>query len=95
MGDHISWHTALDQADSSIQHMLLATDPQLKTIRSPLGYVNFVQVSVVRGTEGERDRERENNVFLVQVVGVTVDELAAAQKWNGAGVLDLLTRHPL
>ena len=95
MGDHISWHTALDQADSSIQHMLLATDPQLKTIRSPLGYVNFVQVSAVRGTEGERDRERENNVFLVQVVGVTVDELAAAQKWNGAGVLDLLTRHPL
>ena len=30
-----------------------------------------------------------------QVVGVTVDELAAAQKWNGAGVLNLLTKHPL
>lgn len=45
VGDHISWHTALDQGDSSIQHMLLADDPQLKTIRSNLGYVNFVQVS--------------------------------------------------
>ena len=102
VGDHISWHTALDQADSSIQHMLLATDPQLKTIRSPLGYVNFVQVSTGerRGEGGtrwrEREREREREIcFLVQVVGVTVDELAAAQKWNGAGVLDLLTKHPL
>ena len=47
VGDHISWHTALDQADSSIQHMLLAVDPQLKAIRSPLGYVNFVQVSTL------------------------------------------------
>ena len=59
VGDHISWHTALDQADSSIQHMLLATDPQLKTIRSPLGYVNFVQVSTVRGGRRERETERE------------------------------------
>ena len=33
--------------------------------------------------------------LFVQVVGVTVDELAAAQKWNGAGVLNLLTKHPL
>ena len=32
---------------------------------------------------------------LIQVVGVTNDELAAAQKWNGAGVLELLTKHPL
>ena len=47
VGDHISWHTALDQADSSIQHMLLAGDPQLKTIKTPLGYVNFVQVSIL------------------------------------------------
>ena len=50
------------------------------------------------GRDGEREKEREREreiCFLVQVVGVTVDELAAAQKWNGAGVLDLLTKHPL
>lgn len=62
VGDHISWHTALDQADSSIQHMLLANDPQLKTIKTPLGYVNFVQVSmgvIEKRERGKGDRERD------------------------------------
>ena len=64
VGDHISWHTALDQADSSIRHMLLTSDPQLKTIRSPLGCVSFVQVSTLFmyravGREGEREMEKE------------------------------------
>ena len=53
VGDHISWHNALDQADSSIQHMILAQDAQLKPVNGPLGLVNFVQVR----KEGEGGRE--------------------------------------
>lgn len=50
VGDHISWHSALDQADSSVQHILLTADPQLKPLKGPLGSVSFIQV-------GKRERE--------------------------------------
>lgn len=29
-----------------------------------------------------------------QIVGVVSEELDAAQKWNGPGMLDLLRKHP-
>lgn len=35
------------------------------------------------------------SVDFVQIVGVTADELRAAQQWNGTGVLDILNRLPL
>lgn len=44
MGDHVSWHAPLDRGDSCLQHMLLAQDPQLAPIKTPLGTVRFVQV---------------------------------------------------
>ena len=60
VGDHVSWHTALDKGDSSIQHMLLTFDPQLKAVKTPLGNVNFIQVRERKREEGgERERERE------------------------------------
>lgn len=37
----------------------------------------------------------DNIVSLSQVVGVTNEELIAAQKWNVQGVLDLLKKKPL
>ncbi|KAJ9584731.1 hypothetical protein L9F63_020936, partial [Diploptera punctata] len=43
-GDHVSWHTALDNSESRIQHMLMTEDPQLKTAQTPYGSVNFVQI---------------------------------------------------
>ncbi|XP_014256562.1 suppressor of fused homolog [Cimex lectularius] len=70
-GDHISWHQALDGSESLLQHMLLAVDPQLDTVNTPCGTVDFIQV-----------------------VGVCKEELKAAQKWNGLGVLDILKNIP-
>ncbi|XP_008201227.1 suppressor of fused homolog [Tribolium castaneum] len=70
-GDHVSWHCALDSSESRIQHMLMTTDVHLKSIQTPFGSVDFVQI-----------------------VGICAEELKAAQQWNGAGVLDMITRIP-
>ncbi|XP_028132319.1 suppressor of fused homolog [Diabrotica virgifera virgifera] len=70
-GDHVSWHCALDNSESRIQHMLMTTDLQLKTAHTPFGTVDFVQI-----------------------VGICAEELKAAQQWNGAGILDMITRIP-
>ena len=34
-------------------------------------------------------------VFLIlfQIVGICLEELRAAQQWNGPGILDLLKKH--
>ncbi|KAG8282828.1 hypothetical protein J6590_028800 [Homalodisca vitripennis] len=71
-GDHVSWHCALDNSESRIQHILMAADPQLTTTTTPFGPVSFVQV-----------------------VGICKEELLAAQRWNGPGVLDILKRLPV
>lgn len=71
MGDHVSWHCPLDNSESRVQHMLMAEDPQLGSVSTPNGNVQFVQI-----------------------VGVTTEELRAAQHWNGVGVLDIMKRMP-
>ncbi|XP_074641667.1 suppressor of fused homolog [Tubulanus polymorphus] len=43
-GDHVPWHSSLDGSESRMQHMLMTADPQLKTITTAFGVVNFVQV---------------------------------------------------
>ncbi|XP_018578579.1 suppressor of fused homolog isoform X1 [Anoplophora glabripennis] len=43
-GDHVSWHCALDNSESRIQHMLMTNDVQLKTTHTPFGTVDFVQI---------------------------------------------------
>jgi suppressor of fused-like protein len=70
-GDHVSWHCALDNSESRIQHMLMTSDVQLKSTQTPFGLVDFVQI-----------------------VGICAEELKAAQQWNGAGVLDMISRKP-
>ena len=47
VGDHIPWHSPLDSNESRIQHMLMAEDPQLHTISTPLGSVSFVEVHII------------------------------------------------
>ncbi|XP_032808399.2 suppressor of fused homolog [Petromyzon marinus] len=43
-GDHVSWHVPLDGSESRLQHMLVAPEPQLQPLRSPLGTLSFLQV---------------------------------------------------
>ncbi|KAJ4431518.1 hypothetical protein ANN_20116, partial [Periplaneta americana] len=44
VGDHVSWHSALDNSESRIQHMLMTEDPQLRVAQTPFGSVSFVQI---------------------------------------------------
>lgn len=44
-GDHVSWHSPLDNSESRIQHMLLTEDPQMQPVQTPFGSVSFLQVS--------------------------------------------------
>eukprot|EP00058_Branchiostoma_floridae_P006074 XP_002591562.1 suppressor of fused protein-like protein [Branchiostoma floridae] len=59
-------------SESRIQHMLMAEDPLLQSIMSPMGTINFIQI-----------------------IGVTAEELQAAQRWNGPGILELLRNVPV
>lgn len=43
-GDHVSWHCALDNSDSRLQHMLMVADAQLGSKETPFGMVDFIQV---------------------------------------------------
>uniref|UniRef100_A0A671PE90 Suppressor of fused homolog n=1 Tax=Sinocyclocheilus anshuiensis TaxID=1608454 RepID=A0A671PE90_9TELE len=43
-GDHISWHSPLDNSESRIQHMLLTEDPQMLPVQTPFGHVSFFQI---------------------------------------------------
>ncbi|KAG5266767.1 hypothetical protein AALO_G00236000 [Alosa alosa] len=43
-GDHISWHSPLDNSESRIQHMLLTEDPQMQPVLTPFGQVSFLQI---------------------------------------------------
>ncbi|MBN3295849.1 SUFU protein, partial [Amia calva] len=43
-GDHVSWHSPLDNSESRIQHMLLTEDPQLQPVQTPFGLVTFLQI---------------------------------------------------
>ncbi|XP_058651303.1 suppressor of fused homolog isoform X2 [Onychostoma macrolepis] len=43
-GDHISWHSPLDNSESRIQHMLLTEDPQMQPVQTPFGHVSFLQI---------------------------------------------------
>ncbi|CAH1175604.1 unnamed protein product [Phaedon cochleariae] len=70
-GDHVSWHCALDNSESRIQHMLMTTDLQLKAAQTPYGTVDFIQI-----------------------VGICAEELKAVQQWNGAGILNIISRIP-
>ncbi|MBN3284624.1 SUFU protein, partial [Polyodon spathula] len=43
-GDHVSWHSPLDNSESRIQHMLLTEDPQLQPVQTPFGLLTFLQI---------------------------------------------------
>ncbi|KAG9341137.1 hypothetical protein JZ751_019891 [Albula glossodonta] len=43
-GDHVSWHSPLDNSESRIQHMLLTEDPQMQPVQTPFGLITFLQI---------------------------------------------------
>lgn len=67
-GDHVSWHCALDNSESRIQHMLMTTDPQLNTAHTPFGTVNFVQIVGICSDE-LRAAQQWNGVGILDMIG--------------------------
>ncbi|CAG7836840.1 unnamed protein product [Allacma fusca] len=63
-GDHVSWHNALDNAESRITHMLMCADPQLRSIQTPFGLVEFVQVVGITMEELEAVQQWNGPSFL-------------------------------
>lgn len=61
-GDHISWHSPLDNSESRIQHMLLTEDPQMQPVQTPFGSVSFLQV-------GSNMRYSHSHTFTFPVRG--------------------------
>ena len=45
VGDHISWHSALDGGEGRLEHLLLCEDPQLHSLTTAHGQLTFIQVS--------------------------------------------------
>ena len=43
-GDHINWGKPLDGSNSLCKHLLVAEDPQLPCLQTPLGRVTFLQL---------------------------------------------------
>lgn len=94
-GDHVSWHNPLDRSPGGkIVQILMAKDPQLPSqSQSPHG-----EVSLKIGKKNifwvcklcKNHRFCCLQISFVQIVGITSEELKAAQHWNGLGVINLL-----
>ncbi|XP_037947886.1 suppressor of fused homolog [Teleopsis dalmanni] len=54
VGDNIPWRRSLDGSNSSIQSILIAQDPQLSSIETPFGIVDFCQIVGVTNEELEQ-----------------------------------------
>ena len=67
-GDHVSWHCALDNSESRIQHMLMTTDLQLNTTQTPFGSVDFIQIVGICSDE-LRAAQQWNGVGLLEMIG--------------------------
>ncbi|XP_022086688.1 suppressor of fused homolog [Acanthaster planci] len=66
-GDHVSWHSPLDNSESRVQHMLMSEDAQLQPIATPLGMVNFVQIVGVC-TEELQAAQRWNGPSILELL---------------------------
>ncbi|XP_022908185.1 suppressor of fused homolog [Onthophagus taurus] len=71
-GDHVSWHCALDNSESRIQHMLMTTDPQLRSTKTPFGNVEFVQIVGVCADE-MRAAQQWNGAGILDMIGKITD----------------------
>ncbi|XP_062852085.1 suppressor of fused homolog isoform X1 [Trichomycterus rosablanca] len=71
-GDHISWHSPLDNSESRIQHMLLTEDPQMQPVQTPFGHVNFLQIVGVCTEELQAAQQWNGQGILDLLRGVRV-----------------------
>lgn len=53
-GDNVPWKRSLDNSESNIQNLLIASDPQLERIETPFGWMDFCQVVGVVDEELEQ-----------------------------------------
>lgn len=67
VGDHVSWHCPLDNSESRVQHMLMGEDPQLGTVSTPNGSVQFVQIVGIT-TEELRATQHWNGVGVIDII---------------------------
>uniref|UniRef100_A0AAQ4PSY8 Suppressor of fused homolog n=1 Tax=Gasterosteus aculeatus aculeatus TaxID=481459 RepID=A0AAQ4PSY8_GASAC len=71
-GDHISWHSPLDNSESRIQHMLLTEDPQMQPVQTPFGSVSFLQIVGVCTEELQAAQQWNGQGILELMRGVRV-----------------------
>ncbi|KAF5890874.1 suppressor of fused isoform X1, partial [Clarias magur] len=71
-GDHISWHSPLDNSESRIQHMLLTEDPQMQPVQTPFGVVSFLQIVGVCTEELQAAQQWNGQGILDLLRGVRV-----------------------
>ncbi|XP_034041061.1 suppressor of fused homolog isoform X2 [Thalassophryne amazonica] len=71
-GDHVSWHSPLDNSESRIQHMLLTEDPQMQPIQTPFGSLNFLQIVGVCTEELQAAQQWNGQGILELMRGVRV-----------------------
>uniref|UniRef100_H3DGH5 Suppressor of fused homolog n=1 Tax=Tetraodon nigroviridis TaxID=99883 RepID=H3DGH5_TETNG len=71
-GDHVSWHSPLDNSESRIQHMLLTEDPQMQPIQTPFGTVAFLQIVGVCTEELQAAQQWNGQGILELMRGVRV-----------------------
>uniref|UniRef100_A0A672GNJ2 Suppressor of fused homolog n=1 Tax=Salarias fasciatus TaxID=181472 RepID=A0A672GNJ2_SALFA len=68
-GDHVSWHSPLDNSESRIQHMLLTEDPQMHPIQTPFGSVSFLQIVGVCTEELQAAQQWNGQGILELIAG--------------------------
>ncbi|KAI5606856.1 suppressor of fused-like [Silurus asotus] len=71
-GDHISWHSPLDNSESRIQHMLLTEDPQMQPVQTHFGLVSFLQIVGVCTEELQAAQQWNGQGILDLLRGVRV-----------------------
>ncbi|KAJ8418100.1 hypothetical protein AAFF_G00138090 [Aldrovandia affinis] len=71
-GDHVSWHSPLDNSESRIQHMLLTEDPQMQSVQTPFGLITFLQIVGVCTEELQAAQQWNGQGILDLLRGVHV-----------------------
>ncbi|KAI2657715.1 hypothetical protein H4Q32_009098 [Labeo rohita] len=100
-GDHISWHSPLDNSESRIQHMLLTEDPQMHPVQTPFGHVSFLQIVGVCTEELQAAQQWNGQGILDLLRGVHMSDgkrwsiiKSVAVKLNTSTCLRVLIAHP-
>lgn len=64
----MSWHCALDNSESRMQHMLMTADCQLKSTLTPFGNVDFIQIVGICSEE-LKAAQQWNGAGILDMIG--------------------------